>query len=141
MELKKKIKSALSIKEKSSQDIRRRSTHELQTIFRRLDSNRDGELDMNEFQKVVKLLGLGEDEIATTKAFETADKDNSGKLSMKDFERAYEYLYQQVMVTSAISLPHPGEYLCTAVKYGMVHIYIILYYIHLYIRSKKIINF
>lgn len=114
------FKRALSRKEKQAKTIRRRSPHELQTIFRRLDSNHDGELDMDEFQKVVKLLGLGEDEIATTKAFENADKDNSGKLSMKDFERAYDLLYQDVMLNSTISLPNPGEYICTAIRYGIV---------------------
>mmetsp|Transcript_23709 Transcript_23709/g.24323 ORF Transcript_23709/g.24323 Transcript_23709/m.24323 type:complete len:656 (-) Transcript_23709:168-2135(-) len=113
------FKRALSRKEKQAKTIRRRSPHELQTIFRRLDSNHDGELDMDEFQKVVKLLGLGEDEIATTKAFENADKDNSGKLSMKDFERAYDLLYQDVMLNSTISLPNPGEYICTAIRYGI----------------------
>ena len=108
-----------SFNRKPSTLIHHHSPHELQTIFRRLDSNRDGELDMEEYQRVVKLLKLGDDEIAITKSFENADKDNSGKLSMKDFERAYEILYQNV-VRNSPSNSDAGKYICIVLKYGRV---------------------
>ena len=52
---------------------------------------------MNEFQRVVRQMNLTDDENLINDAFAFCDKDNSGKLCMQDFEKAYDVLYRSVL--------------------------------------------
>ena len=88
---------SISFEQLSNSIPRRRNIHELQSIFRRLDVNHDGELDINEFERLVQQMKLTDDEALINFAFAESDKDNSGKLCMQDFEVAYDILYRGVL--------------------------------------------
>ena len=68
------------------------STPQLYDLYRRLDINGDGELDMAEFLSVGKKLNFT-DENVLVRAFRLADTSASGKLDMEEFVVAYEAMY------------------------------------------------
>ena len=69
----------------------RLSSTQLFDLYRRLDVNGDGELDMTEFIGVGKKLNF-EDEDALVLAFREADTSASGKLDTHEFVNAYNIL-------------------------------------------------
>lgn len=75
------------------------SSSQLSDLFGRLDSNGDGELDLNEFLAVVNKLklkpGITEDDASLI--FKKVDKESSGTLSMQEFISAYQLLYSQCL--------------------------------------------
>lgn len=124
---------SLNLDYRKSHDARptleKRSSVQLQQLFRRLDVNQDGELDLSEFQKVVNKLGmdnfLANNDILVTRAFEHADKDRSGQLNMQDFERAYTFLYNYIITSpqGAEMTQEAEDYICCGVRYGKVIFY------------------
>ena len=83
--------------------------------------NHDGELDINEFHKVVFQMELTDDENLINDAFASCDIDNSGKLCMQDFEKAYDLLYRSVISNIGKSTAHDNtiKYVFRCVRYGI----------------------
>ena len=97
------------------------STAQLSDLFRRLDKDGSGELDLDEFMLIVdklKLKILSGDEIA--KIFQWADKKSQGKLNLQQFIVAYQRLYTEHQKSSRDSVKSGSvdtEYVM-AVRYG-----------------------
>lgn len=66
---------------------------QLSDLFRRLDSDASGELDMDEFLKITSKLKINDDEDFIVDVFRSVDTNNSGKLNMNEFIAAYQKVY------------------------------------------------
>ena len=89
------------------------STAQLYDLYRRLDINGDGELDMAEFLTVGKKLNFT-DENVLVRAFRLADASASGKLDMDEFVVAYEAMYDGSLVGDG-----PDESFVRCTRYGI----------------------
>jgi hypothetical protein len=113
-EIKENITEIKKTQEASSKPKPRLTTPQLYDLYRRLDINGDGELDMGEFLAVGKKLDF-QDESLIVKAFRFADTSASGKLDMEEFVTAYEAMYNGNLAGSGGG----DESYVRAVRYGM----------------------
>lgn len=81
------------------------TSSQLSDLFRRLDANGDGELDLDEFLSIIKKLNLGsQEEISDdfiSSVFRLVDTRASGTLSMQEFICAYQTIYTKVTASKS----------------------------------------
>ncbi len=87
---------------------------QLYDLYKRLDINGDGTLDLQEFLSVGKKLNF-KNESLLVKAFRAADTSSSGTLDMNEFVEAYDFLYYGNLSTT----DEPDETHVNAVRYGI----------------------
>ena len=69
------------------------TSSQLSDLFTRLDKNGDGELDLDEFTGIIKMLKLNVSEDYIAKVFRAVDTESSGTLEMQEFICAYQMIY------------------------------------------------
>jgi len=102
----------------------RLTSSQLYDLYRRLDTNNDGSLDINEFYELSRRLAIKGDGGATTtiteeqllNAFNMADVDNSGTLEVNEFQMAYDMLYYGTIMENAKAAS--GDTFVRATRYG-----------------------
>lgn len=84
----------------------RLTSSQLSDLYRRLDTNNDGKLDIDEFYQISKRLAIRGDAGVTTitedqllQAFNLADGNQSGGLSESEFRMAYDILYYGYVIS------------------------------------------
>ena len=66
-----------------------KKTNKLEALFKKLDSNNDGKLSLEEFRKIVEYNPkLKEKPAAVDKRFTKLDKNGDGSLSLEEFRSA-----------------------------------------------------
>jgi Ca2+-binding EF-hand superfamily protein len=102
----------------------RLTSSQLYDLYRRLDTNNDGSLDINEFYELSRRLAIKGDggaiititEEQLLNAFNMADVDNSGTLEVNEFQMAYDMLYYGTIMENAKAAS--GDTFVRATRYG-----------------------
>jgi hypothetical protein len=98
---------------------------QLSDLFRRLDKDGNGELDLEEFTQIVSKLQMDISEEFVIKIFHKVNSSQSGTLKLQEFVSAYQLLFTRPsMIGSSsgisktnITQKKPNEVIC-AVRYG-----------------------
>jgi len=83
-------------KDKTQKPMRMMSSSQLSDLFRRLDRDGSGTLDLVEFKKIVEKLGLEVEAGELNRIFKSSDVQESSSLSLREFQSAYSKLYLSV---------------------------------------------
>mmetsp|Transcript_26505 Transcript_26505/g.77946 ORF Transcript_26505/g.77946 Transcript_26505/m.77946 type:complete len:199 (+) Transcript_26505:3-599(+) len=75
-----------------------------QEIFIYFDADRSGVMELEEFEEVIKNMGLNMSRQRAMQIFAKADKDSNGVINMDEFEKAYEYLRAELTMQAMLEL-------------------------------------
>lgn len=93
------------------------TSSQLSDLFCRLDKSGDGQLDLEEFCHIVKVLKLGASEEFIADVFHMVDSSKNGSLDMKEFISAYQKIYSS-STRKASSFRSHNESFIRATRYG-----------------------
>ncbi len=117
-----KIPASTSSARKSKKSPQMLTAVQLSDLFRRLDSDASGELDMDEFLKITNKLKISDNEDFIVDVFRSVDTNNSGKLNMNEFIAAYQKVYTGMVKNKSKNVSNSTyvkikDYI-TALRYG-----------------------
>jgi hypothetical protein len=96
------------------------TSSQLSDLFCRLDRNGDGELDLDEFTGIIRMLKLNVDEDYIAKVFRAVDSSADGVIEMQEFICAYQKIYCKHHESSRATQTHlqGGDEFIRATRYG-----------------------
>ena len=90
---------------------------QISSLYRRLDINADGEVDLPEFLGIAKKLKLSSDPQFLAETFKKVDIHGTGKLNLPQFANAYNLIYDHDPDMDLIYSKMPSH--VTACRYGL----------------------
>jgi len=101
------------------------TSSQLSDLFTRLDKNGDGELDLDEFTGIIKMLRINVTPDYIARVFRTVDQaygntggEGAGTLDMQEFIAAYQKIYCGATVEEMASAASKRESFVRATRYG-----------------------
>ena len=90
---------------------------QISSLYRRLDINADGEVDLPEFLGIAKKLKLSSDPQFLAETFKKVDTHGTGKLNLPQFANAYNLIYDHDPDMDTIYSKMPSQVI--ACRYGL----------------------
>jgi hypothetical protein len=102
------------------------TSSQLSDLFTRLDKNGDGELDLDEFTGIIKMLKINVTPDYVARVFRSVDQSNSnsdvsGTLDMQEFIAAYQKIYYGATVADLGASAAKRQSFLRATRYGCSH--------------------